>query len=243
MNKITKLIFIAIIMSFMIVGCKSNKDDNSSVGSKQPNYEVKESTNSGEIIANAHSKTTKELIDIIEATTTEDISMSKEERYELKKQIYLDFEDETIIGYINDISGAYTMLTSIIENDKYKELFDKSNPRWDYYEDNKLFGIPVSMENICSVIDNNELKNDLNRVKKLCSYGIENRDIIALIDARRIVRDIEVHLISVPGIEDTEEFLDRKENSYSENDYNIYYGASEILEGDTYNTVGLYKYN
>ena len=29
----------------------------------------------------------------------------------------------------------------------------------------------------------------------------------------------------------------------NEEDYSIYYGASEVLEGDRYKTMGIYRYN
>ena len=79
--------------------------------------------------------------------------------------------------------------------------------------------------------------NDLNRIEELCSYGLEYRDIIALIDARRIMRDILYHIFEVPYFKEGDAIVE-----INEEDYSIYYGASEVLEGDRYKTIGIYRY-
>ena len=63
----------------------------------------------------------------------------------------------------------------------------------------------------------------------MCLYGLENRDIIALIDARRIMRDIKYHIFEVPYFKEGDAIVE-----INEEDYSIYYGASEVLEGDRY---------
>ena len=68
--------------------------------------------------------------------------------------------------------------------------------------------------------------------------GLENIDIIALIDARRIMRDIKYHIFEVPYFKEGDAIVE-----INEEDYSIYYGASEVLEGDRYKTMGIYRYN
>ena len=56
----------------------------------------------------------------------------------------------------------------------------------------------------------------------MCLYGLENRDIIALIDARRIMRDIKYHIFEVPYFKEGDAIVE-----INEEDYSIYYGASD----------------
>ena len=119
-----------------------------------------------------------------------------------------------------------------------EELFDKANNRWDAYDNNDLYGIVNTIRYISNSVKNQAFKNDLNRVEALCLYGLENRDIIALIDARRIMRDIKYHIFEVPYFKEGDAIVE-----INEEDYRIYYGASEVLEGDRYKTMGIYRYN
>ena len=122
-------------------------------------------------------------------------------------------------------------------DDRYKELFDKENNRWDAYDNNDLYGIVNTIRYISNSVKNQAFKNDLNRIEELCSYGLEYRDIIALIDARRIMRDIQYHIFEVPYFKEGDAIVE-----INEEDYSIYYGASEVLEGDRYKTIGIYRY-
>lgn len=54
---------------------------------------------------------------------------------------------------------------------------------------------------------NQEFKNDINRINNLCLYGLENRDVVELIDARRIIRDIKYHAFEVPYFKEGDEKL------------------------------------
>ena len=60
----------------------------------------------------------------------------------------------------------------------------------------------------------------------------------AIIDARRIMRDIKYHIFEVPYFKEGDAIVE-----INEEDYSIYYGASEVLEGDRYKTMGIYRYN
>ena len=99
-------------------------------------------------------------------------------------------------------------------------------------------GIVNTIRYISNTVKNQTFKSDLNRIEALCLYGLENRDIIALIDARRITRDIQYHIFEVPYFKEGDAIVE-----INEEDYSIYYGASEVLEGDRYKTIGIYRYN
>ena len=222
MNKITILIFVLIITVLNIIGCNKSKSFHNDLDIEQlepKNNEIKE------ITANLNLKTSEELIKIIESEPNKNISMSSQERSNLKDELYLNYTCETTASAMSDISSTYMMLSSIVANNKYEELFDKNNQRWDIYDDNNLFGISVCMDSASLDLNNEKLKNDLNRVKELCDYGLKSRDIISIIDAYRIISDIDNYIIN------------------TQNNNNKYYGSTEILEGNEYNLIGIYKYN
>ena len=220
MNKITILIFVLIITVLNIIGCNKSKSFHNDLDIEQlepKNNEIKE------ITANLNLKTSEELIKIIESEPNKNILLSTQERGNLKDELYLNYTCETTASAMSDISSTYMMLSSIVANNKYEELFDKNNQRWDIYDDNNLFGISVCMDSASLDLNNEKIKNDLNRVKELCDYGLKSRDIISIIDAYRIISDIDNYIIN------------------TQNNNNEYYGSTEILEGNEYNLIGRYK--
>lgn len=160
--------------------------------------------------------------------------MSDEEWYDLITDIFFNLNQDKVLKF----GDCYTALNQVIFDDRYKELFDKENNCWDAYDNNDLYGIVNTIRYISNSVKNQAFKNDLNRIEALCLYGLENRDIIALIDARRITRDIQYHIFEVPYFKEGDAIVE-----INEEDYSIYYGASEVLEGDRYKTIGIYRYN
>ena len=175
----------------------------------------------------------QELINIIESVEKNKPTMSDEERYDLRTDIFFNLNQEQVLKF----GDCYTALNQVIFDDRYKELFDKANNRWDAYDNNDLYGIVNIIRYVSNSVKNQAFKNDLNRIEELCSYGLEYRDIIALIDARRIMRDIQYHIFEVPYFKEGDAIVE-----INEEDYSIYYGASEVLEGDRYKTIGIYRY-
>ncbi len=231
-----KVIVFTVLVISLIGGCSGvDVDDSASIDKNVSNIS-NESVRDIITSSNYLSKTKEEWIKKIEETAYEEISMPAEQRYELRKEIYSSIDKRDISEYFRKLSNSESSLTSIITDDRYKELFDKNNSRWDEYDKNDLFGISIYMRYIYDAIENNALKNDLDRVKQLCDYGLENRDIIAIIDARRILRDIEYHLCNVPYFKTNDERV-----LINDNDYKVYYGASEVLEGNNYKLLGEYK--
>ena len=141
--------------------------------------------------------------------------MSDEERYDLRTGIFFNLNQDQVLKF----GDCYTALNQVIFDDRYKELFDKENNRWDSYDNNDLYGIVNTIRYISNSVKNQAFKSDLNRIEALCLYGLENRDIIALIDARRIMRDIQYHMFEVPYFIEGDAIV-----KINEEDYSIYYG-------------------
>ncbi|MGL5346906.1 MAG: hypothetical protein ACRDA3_06120 [Peptostreptococcaceae bacterium] len=96
------------------------------------------------------------------------------------------------LDYFN---SSYSALTSVIADDIDKELFDKNSSRWEAYDENNLYGITDVITSIHNITNNQELKNDINIINKLCLYRVKNRAVVALIDTRRIMRDINLKFL------------------------------------------------
>lgn len=235
MGKVIRLSLFLIATSLFLTGCSNSKEEITLDINKSEN--IIETNNIKQIISNdIYLKETEEqeLIKIIEAVEKIEPTMSDEERYNLRTDLFHNLSQDQTSKFAN----CYNALSQVILDDRYKELFDKENNRWDAYDKNDLYGIVNAIRYVSNSVKNQAFKNDLNRIKELCLYGLENRDIIALIDARRIMRDIEYHIFEVPYFKEGDAIVE-----INEEDYSIYYGASEVLEGDRHKTIGLYRYN
>ena len=231
MVKVIRLSLFLIAISLFLTGCSNSKEDITLDINKNEN--LIDTNNINQIISNdIYSKESEEqeLINIIESVEKNKPTMSDEERYDLRTDIFFNLNQEQVLKF----GDCYTALNQVIFDDRYKELFDKANNRWDAYD---LYGIVNTIRYISNSVKNQAFKNDLNRIEELCSYGLEYRDIIALIDARRIMRDIQYHIFEVPYFKEGDAIVE-----INEEDYSIYYGASEVLEGDRYKTIGIYRY-
>ena len=234
MGKVIRLSLFLIATSLFLTGCSNSKEEITLDINKSEN--IIETNNIKQIISNdIYLKETEEqeLIDTIEAVAKSKPTMSDEERYDLRADIFSNLNQDQVLKF----GDCYSALNQVILDDRYKELFDKENNRWNAYDNNDLYGIVNTIRYISNSVKNQAFKNDLNRIEELCSYGLEYRDIIALIDARRIMRDIQYHIFEVPYFKEGDAIVE-----INEEDYSIYYGASEVLEGDRYKTIGIYRY-
>lgn len=235
MGKVIRLSLFLIVASLSLTGCSNSKEEITLDINKSEN--IIETNNIKQIISNdIYLKETEEqeLISIIELVEKSKPTMSDEERYDLRTDIFSNLNQDQVLKF----DDCYSVLSQVIFDDRYKELFDKENNRWDAYDNNDLYGIVSTIKYVSNSVKNQALKNDLNRIETLCLYGLENRDVIALIDARRIMRDIKYHIFEVPYFKEGDALVE-----INEEDYSIYYGASEVLEGDGYKTIGIYRYN
>ena len=195
MVKVIRLSLFLIAISLFLTGCSNSKEDITLDINKNEN--LIDTNNINQIISNdIYSKESEEqeLINIIESVEKNKPTMSDEERYDLRTDIFFNLNQEQVLKF----GDCYTALNQVIFDDRYKELFDKANNRWDAYDNNDLYGIVNTIRYISNSVKNQAFKNDLNRIEELWSYGLEYRDIIALIDARRIMRDIQYHIFEVP---------------------------------------------
>ena len=215
MVKVIRLSLFLIAISLFLTGCSNSKEDITLDINKNEN--LIDTNNINQIISNdIYSKESEEqeLINIIESVEKNKPTMSDEERYDLRTDIFFNLNQEQVLKF----GDCYTALNQVIFDDRYKELFDKANNRWDAYDNNDLYGIVNTIRYISNSVKNQAFKNDLNRIEELCSYGLEYRDIIALIDARRIMRDIQYHIFEVPYFKEGDAIVE-----INEEDYSIYY--------------------
>ncbi|SCH73187.1 Uncharacterised protein [uncultured Clostridium sp.] len=235
MAKVIRLSLFLITISLFLTGCSNSKEDITLDINKNENFI--DSNNINQIISNdiyLKESEEQELINIIESLEKNKPTMSDEERYDLRADIFFNLNQDQVLKF----GDCYTVLSQVILDGRYKALFDKENNRWDAYDNNDLYGIVNTIRYISNSVKKQAFKNDLNRIEALCLYGLENRDIIALIDARRIMRDIQYHIFEVPYFKEGDAIVE-----INEEDYSIYYGASEVLEGGKYKTIGIYRYN
>ena len=212
MRKVIRLSLFLIAISLFLTGCSNSKEDITLDINKNEN--IIETNNIKQIISNdIHLKETEEqeLINIIESVEKNKPTMSDEERYDLRTDIFFNLNQEQVLKF----GDCYTALNQVIFDDRYKELFDKANNRWDAYDNNDLYGIVNIIRYVSNSVKNQAFKNDLNRIEELCSYGLEYRDIIALIDARRIMRDIQYHIFEVPYFKEGDAIVEINEEDYS----------------------------
>lgn len=235
MGKVIRLSLFLIVVSLSLTVCRNSKEEITLDINKSEN--IIETNNIKQIISNdiyLKENEEQELISIIESVEKSKPTMSDEERYDLRTDIFSNLNQDQVLKF----DDCYSVLSQVVFDDRYKELFDKENNRWDAYDNNDLYGIVSTIKYVSNSVKNQAFKNDLNRIETLCLYGLENRDVIALIDARRIIRDIKYHIFEVPYFKEGDALVE-----INEEDYSIYYGASEVLEGDGYKTIGIYRYN
>lgn len=160
-------------------------------------------------------------------------------RQSMKTEIYEQIGKKNIKTLNRKLSATYYVLTQVLDNDKYKQLINKENENWDSYTETNLYNSIDYLKEAIEIAKNSILRNDLKRAYDLCVYGINDNDVIALIDARRIIGDIESHIFSSPSKTGVLSLVE----SSKEQTPDLYYGASELLESEDYHLIGVYRYN
>ena len=136
MVKVIRLSLFLIAISLFLKGCSNSKEDITLDINKNEN--IIETNNIKQIISNdIHLKETEEqeLINIIESVEKNKPTMSDEERYDLRADIFSNLNQDQVLKF----DDCYTVLSQVILDDRYKELFDKENNRWDAYDNNDLY--------------------------------------------------------------------------------------------------------
>jgi len=152
-------------------------------------------------------------------------TMTPKERYDLRTEIYSKIPKDKIHNFSYAIQSSALQLYGIVCDDRYIELIDKNHPRWDAYDKNNLFGVVTVLSGIEKYVDYKPLQEDIDAVKTLCKEGLEERNILKIIDADRILQDLSRHLIRVPYRGEGEEKVDYGDI------HNLYFKATKTLEG------------
>lgn len=223
-------------MGFMIIilltGCKD--EDISSIKEEGDNKQLLSNSNWQE--SNAEEERQVARFSKVEIYTEEELrgivegidmsgkpSLVEDKRHELRTSIYNTIGEKSH-ELSNSLNKCKILLSNIVVDDRYLELLDKEHKRWAAYSNNDFFGIQKYIEGAISYIpqNNTDLIDDLWLVVDLCDRAINERDVASIIDARRILYDIEVHLFRVP----TDENVDYGDI------HKIYFGVTKTLGGD-----------
>ena len=169
----------------------------------------------------------EEIIQLVESIDPYQLkpTMSPKERYDLRTEIYSKIPEDKIHNFSYAIQSSALQLYGIVCDDRYIELIDKNHPRWDAYDKNNLFGVGTVLSGVEQYVNYKPLQEDIDAVKKLCNEGLEERNILKIIDANRILQDLSRHLISVPYRGEGEEKVDYGDI------HNLYFKATKTLEG------------
>jgi beta-lactamase regulating signal transducer with metallopeptidase domain len=169
----------------------------------------------------------EEIIQLVESIDPYQLkpTMSPKERYDLRTEMYSKIPEDEIGYFSHIILSSALQLYGVVSDDRYIELIDKNHPRWDAYDKNDLFGVVTVLSGIEKYVDYKPLQDDIDAVKKLCKEGLEERNILKIIDANRILQDLSRHLIKVPYRGEGEEKVDYGDI------HNLYFKATKTLEG------------
>jgi len=169
----------------------------------------------------------EEIIQLVESIDPYQLkpTMSPKERYDLRTEMYSKIPEDEIGYFSHVILSSALQLYGVVSDDRYIELIDKNHPRWDAYDKNDLFGVVTVLSGIEKYVDYKPLQDDIDAVKKLCKEGLEERNILKIIDANRILQDLSRHLIKVPYRGEGEEKVDYGDI------HNLYFKATKTLEG------------
>ncbi|WP_409270320.1 signal peptidase I [Neobacillus sp. SCS-31] len=152
-------------------------------------------------------------------------AMTAEERYHLRQQIYKNLTLEEIAIVNEQIGTSSLLLTGIVADDLYKNLINQKDKKWTVLEVSDCYHVPEKLANAAKYVDYLPLLDDLNTVMKLCKEGVAERNVLKLIDAKRILQDVANHLIDVPYTGAGEGEVDYGEK------HDQYFKASKALEG------------
>ncbi|GGN60997.1 MULTISPECIES: hypothetical protein [Oceanobacillus] len=149
-------------------------------------------------------------------------TMTAKERYKIREELYQSLSEEEMDKMSDTIIDLSLLLTGTVANDLYKNLINPSDSKWDALEVSNCYYTREKLETIThQVSDHQPLLDDLNMVIKLCEEGVEQRDVLKIVDAHRILYDISHHLFQDGGI-----FVNDGDIIHD-----MYFKASKTLEG------------
>lgn len=235
MNKIKVILTLLIFcMSIFVFGC--NQTNNNTIQESKDIQEIKQEMEAVDKIKKEASQeplqdklTEEEVINLVESSNPYELkpTLTAKERYDLRNKIYKELKDHRVNDFADFIVSSEEQLAAVVVDGRYKELIDKNHKRWDAYERNYLYGVDICMDGAKAFTSYKPLIDDLNTVKGLCEYALEHRDVLAIIDARRILTDIKRHLMYVPYFEEGDEIVGHQKGYHE-----LYFKASKTLEGE-----------
>ncbi len=195
--------------------------------SKDDVFNISDEENAGDNHENKNLLSKEEIIQLVESIDPYQLkpTMSPKEIYDLRKEIYGEIPQDKVHNFIFAIESSATQLSGIVTDNWYLDLVDKDHPRWDAYDKNNLFGVADVLAGIEIYIEYPPLLDDIDTAKTLCIEGLEERNILKIIDANRILQDLSRHFIHVPYRGEGEEKVDYGDM------HNIYFKATKTLEG------------
>lgn len=227
------LLFAFIALSFGLMACEEgvqkNQDDESDT--EETNNTTSPDNNPDSQLESSKETPPElsedEIVNLVESIDPYELepTMSAEERYELRNELFEDLSDEEIGEFSDTIIGLSLLLTGTVADDSYKNLFNKNDPKWDALEVSECYYAREKLESVSHLVNHQPLLDDLNMVIELCEEGVEQRDILKIVDARRILYDISNHLFQVPITGPGEETV-----NYGDI-HDVYFKASKTLEG------------
>jgi hypothetical protein len=226
----------------ILIGCNRQKDGN--LNSDSLNLPQEKKTETEPIINNSEQNfsdkrddrdstknqnelSKKEIIQLVEKIDPYKLepTMTAKERYDLRTKFYSKMSNDKISIFIHAIDSSALQLQGIVSDNRYVELIDKEHPGWTVYEHNNLYGVVNVLAGVENYVDYQPLLDDIGMVKKLCNEGLEERNILKIIDANRILQDLSRHFIHVPYQGSGEAKVDYGEL------HNFYFKVSKTLEG------------
>lgn len=195
--------------------------------SKDDVFNISDEENAGDNLENKYLLSKEEIIQLVKSIDPYQLkpTMSPKEIYDLRKEIYGEIPQDKVHNFIFAIESSATQLSGIVTDNRYLDLVDKDHPRWDAYDKNNLFGVADVLAGIEIYIEYPPLLDDIDTAKTLCIEGLEERNILKVIDANRILQDLSRHFIHVPYRGEGEEKVDYADM------HNIYFKATKTLEG------------
>ncbi|WP_059170748.1 signal peptidase I [Bacillus sp. FJAT-27445] len=168
-----------------------------------------------------------QIIEIVESINPYALkpAMTAEERYQLRQQIYKNLTQDEIATVNEQIVTSSQLLTGLVADDLYRNLIDQKDKKWSVLEGSECYQVPEKLNKVAKLVLYPPLQDDLNTVMKLCKEGVEERNVLKIIDAKRILQDLSNHLIDVPYTGPGEGEVDYGDK------HDQYFKATKTLEG------------
>lgn len=201
------LLFVSIVISFGLIACDEGTQKKPDDKSKTEENNVENNTEKKPEQQNVSTKNTHpelsedDIINLVESIDPYELKpvMTEEERYNLRDELYQNLSDEERGNLSDTIIDLSLLLTGTVADDLYKNLINTNDPKWEALEESNCYYAREKLDAIKNLVSNHQpLVDDLNSVIKLCEEGVEKKDVLKIVDARRILFDISNHLFQVP---------------------------------------------